>query len=392
LGGVAALGAVLPPAGSAADEVDEPRVRSYRRLGRTGLEISDISFGASRNSDPDLVRYALDRGINYFDTAEGYQGGASEKAIGLALQGERRERAILVSKTHADAGGSEADFMSALEGSLQRLRTDRVDIYMNHAVNHLSRVRNDAWYRFIERAKQQGKIRFSGVSGHGGRLAGCLDHVLDQDLIDVMLVAHNFGQDESLLDTLKRPFDFVSLQPELPRLIRKAHAKGVGVVAMKTLMGARLNDMRPFEREGGTFSHAAFRWVLSNSDVDALVVSMRSRSQLDEYLGASGSGPVRQSDRELLRRYVELQSPNYCRPGCDACAGACPHGVEISEVLRSRMYATDYGDLAQGQEAYATLGPGAAACLGCSATPCLGACPYELPVANLTREAHELLV
>jgi diketogulonate reductase-like aldo/keto reductase len=71
-----------------------PRIRRFRRLGRTGLEVSDISFGSSRTTDTGLVRYALERGVNSFDTAEDYKGGRSEEALGEALQGQR-DRVLL---------------------------------------------------------------------------------------------------------------------------------------------------------------------------------------------------------------------------------------------------------------------------------------------------------
>ena len=85
----------------------EPRIRGHATLGRTGLSVSDISFGSSRMTDPDLVRHALDRGIDYFDTAEDYRGGRSEEAIGQALRGVR-DRVTITSKTMAGAGETRA--------------------------------------------------------------------------------------------------------------------------------------------------------------------------------------------------------------------------------------------------------------------------------------------
>jgi len=363
-----------------------PRVQRYAPLGRTGLMISDVSFGSSRNTDPAVVRFAFERGINYFDTAEGYRGGRSEEAIGEALRGVR-EQVILASKTEAAADATRAELMRALEASLVRLRTDRIDVYFNHAVNDVARLRNPEWPEFIERARSQGKIRWRGMSGHGGRLAECLDFALGNDLVDVILVAHNFGQDPAFYQRFLRDFDFVALQPELPRLLARAHAAGVGVIAMKTLMGARLNDMRPYEHGGGSFAQAAFRWVLANPDVDALIVSMTAREQIDEYLGASGAARNRRADLELLGRYAAVQVGRYCQHGCNRCEASCPAGVPISEVLRARMYDVDYGDGELARAAYAELAPAASACLGCSAQPCLGACPNGIPVAHFARDA-----
>jgi predicted aldo/keto reductase-like oxidoreductase len=281
--------------------------------------------------------------------------------------------------------------MQKLEESLRRLRTDRIDIYFNHAVNEIARVKNPEWPEFIARAKQQGKIRFSGVSGHGGKLAECLEHVLEHDLADVLLVAHNFGQDPAFYEKLTASFDFVAVQPELPRILARAKQKDVGVVAMKTLRGARLNDMRPFEREGGSFAQAAFRWVLSQPNVDSLVVTMNDRAQVDEYLGASGHTQTSRSDLRLLARYEALHGSSQCKPACGGCLEACPEGVPIADVLRTRMYGRDYGDPAFARREYALLGAGAAACAGCSHQACAAACPFGVPISELTRPLHAWL-
>ena len=379
-------------AASDAESPGSPQIRAHRPLGRTGLEVSDIAFGSSRlgEHDDDLVRHAFDAGVNYFDTAETYNGGASETAIGKALQGVR-DRCFLASKVEASASGRRSDFMQSLEGSLRRLRTDHVDVYFNHAVNDVARMKNPEWHAFVEEAKQQGKIRFAGMSGHAGRLIECLDYALDHDLVDVVLVAYNFGQDPAFYQRLLRGLDTISVQPELPRVIRKAKDKGVGVLTMKTLMGARLNDMRPYETGGKTFAQAAFRWVLSNPAVSGVVISMTSRERIDEYLGASGASAVRAGDLVLLARYLGIQGDAYCRHGCAACEAACPSGVPIAEVLRTRMYARDYEDLALARREYARLGAGARACLTCSARACAGACPHGLAPDVLVPEVHPML-
>ena len=146
-------------------------VKSYRRLGRTNLEISDISMGTSRlrTGEENLVEHALERGINYLDTAESYTGGQSETVIGNVLNTRlkgKRDQIYLVSKTLTRSSTDADTMMRDLEGSLRRLQTDYVDIYMNHAVNDTGQVGNPEWAEFVEKAKQQGKIRFTGISGH----------------------------------------------------------------------------------------------------------------------------------------------------------------------------------------------------------------------------------
>lgn len=369
------------------------RVTSYRRLGRTGLEVSDISFGASRlrMGQEDLVRHALDCGINYFDSAYGYTGGNSETVLGNVLAGQR-DKVVLVSKVEGTAAWSAAQMMVHLDASLKRLRTDYIDIYMAHAVNEVERLKSPEWHAFVEQARQQGKIRFVGMSGHAGHLVECLDYALDQDMVDVILCAYNFGQDPEFYARFTRSFNFVARQPDLPRVLARAKSQGVGVVAMKTLMGARLNDMRPFEtRTDSTYAQAAFRWVLSNPDVDALIISMTSIEQINEYLGASGASALAAGDVELLFKYAALNGASYCKHACQECEGACPNGVDIADVLRTRMYATDYGDLAFARESYAALGVNASACADCSGKPCQGACPHGIRIEHLCGSTHALL-
>lgn len=371
---------------------DAPEVRKYNRLGRTDFEISDISFGSSGigRGQEDVVRHAIDRGINYLDSAESYRGGQSETVIGNVVKG-MRDKVYIVSKIITHEAMKSDEIMKRLEESLERLQTDYVDVYMNHAVNDVKVMKSPEWHKFVETAKEQGKIRFAGMSGHAGRLAECLEYSLEQDICDVVLCAYNFGQDPSFMAPLTRGMDWIARQPKLPDLLKKAKENDVGTVVMKTLMGARLNDMKPWEKDGSTFSQAAFKWVLSNPDVDALIVSMNRTKDIDEFLGASGSEEMSYGDRELLERYIALNNDTYCRPGCSDCESSCPYNVQVADVLRTRMYATDYRDVAMARSEYAQLATNSSACLTCSGTPCADACTYGVSIAKLSAPTHRML-
>jgi len=394
-GALASLGVGLLSAASkvrAAINPTPPRVQRYVPLGSTGLKISDISFGSSRlhTGQEDLVRHAFDLGINYFDSASDYTDGEAETTIGNALHG-KRDKVVLTSKMFAYPTTTQQEMMLTLEGSLKRLQTEYVDIFFNHAVNDVARLKNPEWYEFVEKAKSQGKLKFTGMSGHAGNLGECLDYAIETGHYNVILAAHNFGQDPNFIKRFFRDFDFIAVQPELPRILAKAKSKGIGTVVMKTLMGARLNDMRPYEQGGATFSQAAFRWVLSNSNVDALIVTMTSLDLIDEYLGASGWRTAAAGDIPLLQRYMALNSTSHCRNGCNACEESCPQGVPISEVLRTRMYARDYDDFELARREYALLRVDATACLSCAATPCKGACPIGLETGAIMAPLHRML-
>jgi hypothetical protein len=202
-----------------------------------------------------------------------------------------------------------------------------------------------------------------------------MNHAVQSGRFDVIMVAYNFKN-----------------WPDLSNIFRRAKEQGVGVVAMKTLKGAQhtqLADFTPTERE--SFAQAAFKWVLSNPDVDGLVVSMSHYQQIDEYLYASGKA-VTESDVALLEKYDGLVSRNYCRPGCGECLGACPYDVPVDDVLRYAMYSENYGREREAMRLYAGLEPARRAdnCLGCAA-PCEAHCPFELPIRHKLLHADRLL-
>jgi len=203
--------------------------------------LSAYAYGASRlgAGEENLVRHAFDRGINYFDTAESYTGGESESTIGNALLG-KRDKIYITSKVSSGATERKEALMTTLEGSLQRLRTDYVDIYFNHAVNDVRRLQNPEWSEFTARAKQQGKIRAVGMSGHAGHLLECLDYALESGGVDVILVAYNFGQDPAFYDKLTRSFDFIA----------RHLARAVGLGGRRRGSGSYLERARVNVRKG----------------------------------------------------------------------------------------------------------------------------------------------
>ncbi len=358
----------------------ESRIRAYRPLGKTGHAMSDISFGTSGLDNADVVKRALDRGVNFFDTSPDYSRAGSERVLGEGIKGYPREKLFIVSKFctpdgHLPNDASPEEVIRAVEGSLQRLGVDYLDLAHIHACNSLDRLMNPNIHAAAERLKEQGKLRFVGVSSHTPRLETVMRHAVDSGKFDVIMVAYNFAN-----------------WPDLTNIFRDAHEKGVGVVAMKTLKGAQhtvLSDFTPTERE--SFPQAAFKWVLANPYVSGLVVSINSHRQVDEYLAASGQRPS-EADLALLERYDALVSGDYCRPGCGACLSSCPRGVPIDDVLRFTTYYRGYGQQRVALEEYARIPAerNASACAACPA-PCERACPFGLRVADKLRAAREML-
>jgi predicted aldo/keto reductase-like oxidoreductase len=358
----------------------EAHIRSYRPLGRTGLQMSDISFGCASLDNVTTVKRALERGVNYFDTSPDYSRAGSEQTLGEGIKGFPRDKLFIVSKfctldDHLSNDAPVKDVIAAVEGSLKRLGTDYLDLAHIHACDSVERLMNPNIHEAFDRLKEQGKLRFLGVSSHTPHLETVMRHAVDSGRFDVIMVAYNFKN-----------------WPDLTTIFHDAKQKGVGVVAMKTLKGAKhtaLSDFTPTERE--SFAQAAFKWVLSNENVSGLVVSINSLPQIDEYLYASGQ-PFQQADLDLLEKYDRLVANSYCRPGCGACLSSCPSDVPINDVLRYAMYYENYGQQRLGIEKYARLAQmrNASQCVECAA-PCEQACPFQLPIKEQLRRADRLL-
>ncbi len=352
-------------------------VRTYRPLGKTGIKMSDISFGGAGIADPDVVARAVERGINYFDTSPDYSKEGSERVIGQALK-PHRDKVFIASKFCTAAGHlpkdtSVSDIMRAVEGSLARLQTDHLDVCIIHECDNLDRLMAPTFHEAFDRLREQGKVRFLGVSSHTPNLEEVMRHAVDSGRFDMMLVAYNFKN-----------------WPDLTGIFEDAHARGVGVVAMKTLKGAKATVLKDFAGKEA-FSQAAFKWVLSNPHVSGLVVSITDYDQIDEYLYASGQR-VTDSDVALLERYDTLVSKDYCRPGCGECLDHCPHDVPVDDILRYAMYFEDYGHQKIALEQYARVPPdrNASRCVTCPA-PCEAACPFELAIRQKMLRAHPML-
>ncbi len=374
-GWLTVTGPALAPPVTATDPNPHPSwdgssITGYRELGSTGFKVSDISLGTGqilRHSDPvGLLRSALDRGVNYIDTSPDYAGTRSETAIGKAIVGRRREDLFIATKWctatgHVRQGSSVATYINTSEASLQRLGTEQVDLVHVHACDTVDRLLDPNLHEAFDRLKEQGKVRFMGVSTHTPNLEEVARAVIDSERFDVMMLAYHHGA-----------------WPQQRSLIDQATAKGIGVVAMKTLKGAKHRGMAEFRSEADSYAQAAFKWVLSNPAVACLVVSFFDSQHVDEYLHASGA-PLGSEDLAILEKYDQLTAGTHCFAHCGACLGSCPEKIPINDVLRQRMYFEDYGDKKQARQLYARLDTGAELCLDCPG-PCSGVCPQGIPI------------
>ena len=356
------------------------RVSAYRRLGRTGIEVSDISLGSGSSTGgrqtTRVMREAIERGINYIDTAPDYALMGSEARIGEAIAGVRDEVFVATKfclpSGHLGPGASVEDYMEAVNGSLRRLNTDRVEFVHIHACDSVERLLDENAHEAFDRLKEQGKVNFLGVSSHTPNLESVANAAIDSNRFDVMMLAYHFGA-----------------WPNLAAIIDRAAQQDIGVVAMKTLRGSLHQGLDWSRDERDSFTQASFRWVLDNPSVSCLVISLWESGQLDEFLHASGAS-LERSDVAVLERYEEFTSPASCRPHCGLCLDQCPEGVPIHDVLRHRMYFEGFGAQKEAMRLYSELEVKADRCAACNA-PCAGACPYGISITDQTREAHSLL-
>jgi aryl-alcohol dehydrogenase-like predicted oxidoreductase len=290
------------------------RIQRYRRLGRTDVEVSDIAMGTTqlfRNADPvSVMRAALDRGVSYIDTSPDYAGSKAERAIGEAIRG-RRQDLFLATKwcttdDHVRQGASVATYIESVEGSLQRLGTDHVDLVHVHSCDSVERLLDPNLHEAFDRLRQQGKVRFMGVSTHTPNLEEVANAALESDRFDVMMLAYHHGA-----------------WPQLADIVDRAHAQDVGIVAMKTLKGARHQGLAELRPEADAYSQAAFKWVLANPSVSCLVVSFFEHQHVDEYLYASGA-ELTPADTAVLEKYDRLIAGKHCFEHGGAFLDACP--------------------------------------------------------------------
>ncbi len=365
-GAIPAFG-VLKPQSSDAPSGSAVKL-NFKTLGRTDLRVTSVGFGCMITSDPSVIERAADLGINYFDTARSYQRGNNERMVGAAL-GVKRKQIVLSTKTHAT---DKAGMMQHLDQSLRELNTDYIDIWYLHGRSDPAEISDDH-IEAQQLAKQQGKVRFIGVSTHSGQ-PQLIPWMIQKKAFDVVLAAYNFTMD-----------------PAMDQAVETASRAGLGVVAMKVMAGGARSH-KPGDPIGGRLAQpgamlSALKWVVKNPNVATTVPSITDMDQLDENLKAMQYA-FSSTDAGILTAHLERISPLYCRM-CGACEGACREGLPVADVLRCLTYADGYGQFALGRERYLELAqPSSIRCADCAS--CTVNCPHGVRVARRMARAQEL--
>jgi predicted aldo/keto reductase-like oxidoreductase len=425
LAAVSAAG--LKARGAAAQaEPSRPRIKDYRRLGRTGFKVSDIGVGGGPLSNDNVLRAALDAGINYVDTAEHYERGGSERTIGRVLETHPRDSFFITTKLNIsfDKRVTKAGLRDRYMKCLERLGTDHADCLMIHMCT-LEQVKYEPYHELIGELKAEGKVRFSGLSNHGadlslfGQLADPMDKVVlaavEDGRFDIMLFVYNFLQREAG-----------------DRIIKACAAKDVGVTLMKADPGLIVANEREvltmaedrYKKDGRevpeamakakeraaehaalteTFlkkhgiegaekaRDAAIKFCLNHPGVHTVCPSINSFEALETYLRLSGQ-KLEIGDEAVIGDARDAFGGATCRRACGLCEPSCPRGVPINAIMRYEYYFAVRGREKEAMGLYAALEGELAAggCSGC-AGPCEAACPYGVAIQSRLLAAHERL-
>jgi predicted aldo/keto reductase-like oxidoreductase len=367
----------------------------YRELGKTGKKVSVISLGCMRFSDEDnalqVVKRAVELGMNYLETAPDYCWSNSEAWVGKAIKG-RRDRVLISTKCHPDrdydlskGGGidTEDKLRALLEQSLTRLEVDKVDFF--HVWNISTpevfeiAVRKGGLLDGIKKAKFEGLIDHIGFTSHD--TPENIRRYINTGEFECVTVQYN------LLDRTNKD------------VITYAHQKGLGVIIMGPVGGGLLGGFsgelqRLLPKGAKSTAEIALRFVISHPGVSVALSGMTSVHMVEENAAiASLTEPLSEAERQqvqvTLERYEKLAAL-YCT-GCGYCM-PCPNHVNIPENFRYMNLYKVYGLEERAKEMYAVLGQEGSRVKGLKADACLechdceGKCPQGIDIPERLKE------
>lgn len=235
-----------------------------RQLGQTDLQLTPVGFGAQHIRDSDLIRYAMDQGINYIETAWGYgfgKPGNSCESIGKAISRGRDKVYLFVAYFVGAPRTSNGWVGNQFEQTLRDLGTDFIDVFLWQHPDSIEQVTKGEHVDQMEKWKTEGKIRWCGITAHENQ-GVYLKHLAESSIYDVAVVAFNYNS-----------------SPELEKSIKEAEQKDVGIIAMKTQSP---NYNLPPHTIGDAPDHRkALSWVLSKNYVVGAIPGMTNKEQVD---------------------------------------------------------------------------------------------------------------
>jgi hypothetical protein len=257
-------------------------------LGKTGISMTKLGFGAPRTQEASLIKYAIDNGITFIDTGRGYANGKNEELVGSVIKGMRKDL-VVQSKfrlSFPDGGtnhnsrkindGLRETFWKSLHESLTALMTDYIDILLFHGAEDENLLFHETVLELFRKAKEQGKVRASGFSAHVNQ-ADLIKKAIEVPSYDAAMIAFNHsGGYEHSRSSRRGSWD----QEELIKVLKIATGKGIGIIAMKTCSGGHFS---PDDNTSPSFPHA-LKWVLDQEYIHAAAVAMANFTEVNEHL------------------------------------------------------------------------------------------------------------
>jgi hypothetical protein len=352
-----------------------------RPFGRTGVPVSMLALGGIFDivSNQLVLKQALDWGVTYWDTAAGYNGGKSEGGIGMYLEKNPQARRDIFLVTKYDGGG----MIQALNQSLEKLKTDYIDMYFLHGLNNTSKLDDDtkAW---VAKAKADKKIRFFGFSTHSN-MESCLQEAAKLGWIDGIMLKYDFRLMQT--DAMKAAMD-------------AATKAGIGLTAMKTQNKSPIAteteaDLKlggHFIQRGFTQQQAKLKVVWENPQIASICSQMPNMTVLQSNIAAAlDKTSLTAADHAALREYAEATRSRHCAGCAQFCETAPGHQAPVGDVMRALMYHRSYGDPELARTVFRQLPEAVQRGLaGFDYAAAERACPHGLPIAQWMREAGEL--
>jgi hypothetical protein len=326
-----------------------------------------------------MLRQAVKWGVTYWDTANSYEGGNSELGIGkyFAKYPEDRKDIFLVTKSTAWTRRGMTDHLNL---SLERMRTDHIDLFFVHAIRSISTMDQDI-RKWGEKAKAEGKIRFFGFSTHSN-MEECLLGAAPLGWIDAIMMTYNYRLMHT--DTMRRAVD--------------ACAKaGIGLTAMKTQGGGQvLTDSADEIQRGGRFLQSGFtqgqaklKAVWENPQIASICSQMPNMALLSENTAAAvNKTKLSAADREVLDRLAQASAAGYCAGCTRFCEPSIAAAVPVGRVMRYLMYSRSYGNPNFARSRFQALPADVRAAMArIDYTAAEAHCPRNMPIGRLMREA-----
>lgn len=382
---LAAKGAMAQPPPSSATPDPGPVRVGARPFGKTGAQVSILSLGGMFDipSNQLLLKQALKWGITHWDTADCYEGGKSELGIGqfLSKYPETRKEIFLVTKSDSR---DPAGMTKLLNQSLERMKTDYVDLYFIHGMSRISEIGKEtkAW---VENAKSEGKIRFFGFSTHS-------------NMEDLMIEASKLGW----IDGIMMTYNFrIMHQDKMKSAVDACTRAGIGLTAMKTQGGGsvrmesetELELAGKFLKQGFNDKQAKLKAVWQNERIANICSQMPNLTILmDNIAAALDRTKLSAEDFDLLDRYACETAPSYCAGCAHLCESAIEANAPIRDVMRCLMYFNAYGERDQARSLFAAIpGPLRDQMAAFDYTAAEERCPQGIRIGRLMREAVALL-